>query len=250
MAVVRDLQREMCALFEVHPDDDGVQRVVTPLEYSDSGDRIVIRVRPQPDGQIRIDENGEAALYATMRGGEIDSEPVNRWIEDLQPPLAFNEEESIVATITDNRLIATYVFRVAEAAQQLHAIATSRAERQQSDIKERVEAVIKAVAAQLHAHVKSEVSLPIAGGFQADHVLELERPLIVIVATTAARLMEAELIHMQYRMEKRSGVVLAVAESQTAVGRKQFERAGYYTNKTVVFDEDAFPHLLNEYVSA
>lgn len=250
MNAVRDLKREICSLFEVHSDEDGVQRIVTPLEFSDSGDRIVIRVRHQPDGTFRVDENGEAALYASMRGGDVDSEAANRWVEELQSPLTFTEDETIAATITDERLITTYVFRVAEAAQQLHAIATSRAERQQSDIKERVAAVVRQIAAEMKAKVESDVTLPLAGAFVADHVIELKRPLIVIVATTAARLMEAELVHMQYRVQSRPGAVLAVAESQAAVTRKQFERAGYYTSKTVIFDEDAFPDLLNEYAAA
>jgi multidrug efflux pump subunit AcrA (membrane-fusion protein) len=250
MTAVRDLKREICSLFEVHSDESGVQRVVTPLEYSDSGDRIVIRVRRQPDGAFRVDENGEAALYASMRGGDVDSEATNRWGEELQSPLTFTEDETIAATITDERLITTYIFRVAEAAQQLHAIATSRVERQQSDIKDRVAAVVRQVAIELNANVESDVTLPLAGAFVADHVIALKRPLIVIVATTAARLMEAELIHMQYRVQSRPGAVVAVAESQAAVTRKQFERAGYYTSKTVVFDEDAFPDLLNEYAGA
>ena len=250
MTELRDLKREICSLFEVHPDQDGVQRIVTPLEYSESGDRIVIRVRPLGDGTYRIDENGEAALYASMRGGDVDSEPVNRWVEDLQAPVFFTEDETIAAVVADERLITPYIFRVAEAAQQLHAIATSRAERQHSDIKERVAAVVRQVSVELNVPMESEVPLPLAGAFVADHVIELRLPLIVIVATTAARLMEAELIHMQYRVQSRPGTVVAVAESQTAVTRKQFERAGYYTSKTVVFDEDAFPDLVAEYARA
>ena len=247
--LTRELQREICSLFEVYSDEAGVQRVVTPLEYSGSGDHVVVRVRPSPGG-YQIDENGEAALYASMAGGDLDSEVVARWAEELQPPVVFDDMEVIRANAAEARLIAPYIFRVAEAAQRLQAITTVRAERQQSDIKERVATAIRQVAAELGRTARPDVQLPIAGGLQADHVVDLDRPLIVVVATSAARLLEAEVIHMQYRMEKRPGLVLAVAESQAAVGRKQFERAGYYTAKTVVYDEDAFPQLLAEWAGA
>jgi hypothetical protein len=50
---------------------------------------------------------------------------------------------------------------------------------------------------------------------------------------------------MQYRMEKKPGRVLAVAENQKSVGKQQFERAAYYTHKTVAFSAEALPSLLH-----
>jgi hypothetical protein len=44
-----DLKRALCELFEIHLDERGVQRIVTPLEYPGSNDRVVLRVRPQAD---------------------------------------------------------------------------------------------------------------------------------------------------------------------------------------------------------
>jgi hypothetical protein len=41
---------------------------------------------------------------------------------------------------------------------------------------------------------------------------------------------------MQYRAMHMPGHVLAIAENQQAVGKTEFERANYYTWKTVVFD--------------
>ncbi len=45
-------------------------------------------------------------------------------------------------------------------------------------------------------------------------------------------------------MQKTPGFVLAVVESQKAVGKKQFERANYYTGKTMIFDADNFKSLV------
>lgn len=250
MELTTDVKRAICSLFEVHADENGVQRVVTPLEYTGSGDRIVVRLRPAGGG-VRIDENGEAALYATMGGGDLESEAVSRWIEDLPMTTAvsFDESQDLWAYTEDDRMVAPYIFRVAEAAQQLFAIATSRSERSTSDFKERVGEIVTAVAQRLNAEVEVDLELPIVGQLKADYVLNLRKPLLVIAATTGARLMEAELIHMQYRLEGKPGAVLAIAESQAAVGRKQFERAGYFTDKTVVFEPSALTQLLTQAVA-
>lgn len=96
----------------------------------------------------------------------------------------------------------------------------------------------------MNVSVESNVELPIAGGLKADHVLGTKTPLIVITATSATRLLEAEVIFMQYRADEKPGYVLAVAEDQQAVGKKQFERANYYTNKTVIYNPDAMRQLV------
>jgi hypothetical protein len=49
---------------------------------------------------------------------------------------------------------------------------------------------------------------------------------------------------MQYQLTRMSGFVLAIAESQSAVGKRQFERANYYTGKTVTFSEVDLPKLI------
>ena len=52
-------------------------------------------------------------------------------------------------------------------------------------------------------------------------------PLFVIAASSATRLLEAEVIHMQYRYTKQRGFILAVAESEKVVGKKQFHPLNY-----------------------
>lgn len=253
MVITSDLKQAICSLFEVHADEGGVQRIVTPLEYPGSSDRIVVRVRPSDDGQgFVIDENGEAAFYAGLNGGDVESEAIGRWSEELSlsSPVEFMDDEKLSAFASNERLIAPYVFRVAEAAQQLHAIATARADRQSNDFKERVKHIVQEIAFQLKLTCKSEVELPIAGGLKADHVLGSSNPLIIISATSATRLLEAEVIYMQYRADKKSGFVLAVAENQASVGKKQYERAAYYTNRAVIFNPDAFGKLISSEVAA
>lgn len=250
-AVTTDIKRAICSLFEVHADEGGVQRIVTPLEYPGSNDQIVIRVRPSADsGGFDIDENGEAAFYASLNGGDIDSEAVERWALELPVPVKFTEDEKITAFAKDELLIAPYIFRVAEAAQQLHSIATARADRQTSDFRDRIKMMVSEIASALNVSLQSDVELPIAGGLKADHLLGTQSPLIIIAATSPARLLEAEVIYMQYRADKKPGYVLAVAENQTVVGKKQFERANYYTNKSVIYNPDAFRQLITSELGA
>ena len=253
MVITSDLKRAICSLFEVYADEGGVQRIVTPLEYPGSSDRIVVRVRPSDDrlGFV-IDENGEAAFYAGLNGGDVESEAIGRWAEELSmsSPVEFTDDEKLSAFANNERLIAPYVFRVAEAAQQFHAIATARTDRQSNDFKERVKHIVQEIAGELQLPCKFDVELPIAGGLKADHVLGEKSPLIIIAATSATRLLEAEVIYMQYRADKKVGFVLAVAESQASVGKKQYERAAYYTNKAVIFNPDAFGKLISSEISS
>lgn len=247
MELKLDLKRAICALFEVHGDERGVQRIVTPLEYPGSHDAVVLRVRPQAD-HWQVDENGEAALYARMNGGDVEGDSVQRWAAVLAQSsrIDLDEDETLRCTVHDPRLLAPSLFRVASAAQQLFALATAHKEREAGDFKERVAAIITTVCADLNVPVQHNARLPISGDLEADHLIgdAQHTPLIVIAATSAKRLLEAEVIHMQYALSKTPGFVLAVAESQKAVGVKQFNRANYYTGKTVQFNPVDFAQLL------
>ncbi|WP_231927690.1 hypothetical protein [Caballeronia cordobensis] len=195
-----------------------------------------MRVR---NGAFSIDENGEACLCASMIGGDVECSAVEQWSQSMSQlsPARLCDDEVIRATTTEERLVVPYVFRVAEAAQQLYGVATSRAERRSgSDFKGRLSQTIVEIAKEFDLNHRAEVELPISGKFTADHVIETPTPSIVIAAMSDTRLLEGELIHMQYREAKKPGHVLAIAESQLVVGKAQFERANYYTWKTVVFD--------------
>ena len=243
-----DLKRALCELFEIHLDERGVQRIVTPLEYPGSNDRVVLRVRPQADHWV-VDENGEAALFARLNGGDTQSEAISRWADQCEPHLnvQYTEDETLCARVREPRLLAPTIFRVACAAQQLYALATSQLEREASDFKEQVAQVIKTVCEELKVSFKSQANLPISGDLQADYLIGDEaQPLIVIAAASVQRLLEAQMIHLEYRCLKKAGFVLAVVKSQQAVGTKQFHRANYYTAKTVQYHPSDFSNLLRQ----
>lgn len=206
MELSLDLKRAICALFEVHEDEQGVQRIVTPLEYPGSHDQVVLRARPRGD-QWQVDENGEAALYARMNGGDVEGDSVQRWAAQLEQTsqIDFDEDETLTAKVLDSRLLAPTLFRVASAAQQLYALATAHKEREASDFKEQVAQIVTEVCIALNVSVLHNARLPISGDLEADHLIgDDANPIIVISATSAKRLLEAEVIHMQYRLSSRS----------------------------------------------
>jgi hypothetical protein len=246
MELTTDLKRDICALFDVFKEASGTQRVVTPLEYPGSGDRVVVRARPRADHWV-IDENGEAAMFARMSGGELSSDSIKRWAANLVQTtrIELDADEQLTTKIEDPRLIAPTLFHVAAAAQQLFALATSAKERETSQFKEQVSSIVLEVCGDLNVPVRSNVILPVMGDMEADHLIGDEgNPLILVIANSTARLMEAELIHMQYRASNTKGYVLAVAENQAAVGVKHFNRANYFTGKTVAFNGSDLSQLL------
>lgn len=248
MKIRTALQHDICSLFDVTETEVGGWCVVTPMQYSGSNDHVVVYIQPADQGW-ELHDNGDAVLNANMLGFDTGTDALERWCEDLKgsSPVALdNDTERLTAHAADDRLLAPYVFRVAEAAQQLFSISTQRQERRSSNFKEQVSEVIAAVANALNRQVQYDADLPIAGGLKADFVIPGQTPLIIIAATSVARLMEAEIIFMQLRHQKEPGFVLAIAESPQAVGRKQFDRANYYTGKTVSFDRSHLAELVKD----
>ena len=242
----RDLGRAICRLFEVVDDEQGLRRVITPMEYAGAGDQVVVRVRPRVNG-FQIDENGEAAFYAAMAGGDLETDVIKRWAQDLMlnSPVHMEEDGTLSALAATEQHVAPYIMRISEAAQQLYALALSKTERKaNSDFKDRLKELVWSSAQHLKLKIESNVDLPIAGGLEADHVIEANHPIIIVAASSPTRLLEAEVICMQYRTERKPGRVIAVVESQKAVGVKQFERAGYYTDRTVVFNANSIEPMI------
>lgn len=231
------------SLFDVKT-DGSVSRVIMPVEYQGSGDNVIIRVRKRDNGYL-IDDNGEAAFNVRLAGFEPNNDLMAQYKETFfkTSPVEFDEDgETISAFTGEEKLIAPYVFRVAEAAQAYYSISTARALRENSGFKEALREVIKSIVDE--KELKTDFTLPIVGGWTADFYIEKDVPLIIIAATSTQRLLEAQMIYMQYKMEAKGGKVFAIAEKQQAVGKKQFERANYFTDKTVVFDKNNLPELL------
>lgn len=240
------LKKSICDLFTVEVESKRLARVITPLQYQ-GGDQVVVRVRKNDNG-FQIDDNGEASFFASLNGGDTESEAFARWVDELRliSPVELDDDEVLFASTASELDIALYIFRVAEVAQQLYAVSMPRGERVQNDFRERLQTIIQDIVREMRLPASQDAELPIAGGFVADYLIETKKPIIIIAATSSARLLEAEVIHEKYKSDKRPVTVIAVAENQAAVGKKQFERAAYYTDRALIFDELAFGSLIKQ----
>lgn len=240
----------ICGLFDVLPDEKGVYRVITPMEYIGTKEKVVVRIRPAGEGKFKIDDNGDAMFYASMSGADVESETVKTWLSELPNNFPISVEDEVILSQTDEEMeIASLVIKVAQVSQDFYSIATSRTKTQRSSdvFKNKVREAVYLAAEKSNAKVQSDVDLEdISGSFVADHVIDgSSGKLIVIAATSVQRLLEAELIHTSYEREKIQAKVIAVVESQEAVTKKQFERAAYYTDKTAVFSPHDFSGLIS-----
>lgn len=246
MKVQTDIKHRICSLFDVTETDDGGCCVVTPMQYTGSNDHVVVHIKANEGGWV-LHDNGDAVLNANMLGFDTGTEALERWASELNDhgPVSYDADTELLCTNTTNsNLLAPYLFRVAEAALGLFTTATQRNERRASNFKSQLHEVVTDIAVSLNFPLACDVDLPIAGGLTADFVINAPAPLIIVAATSTARLLEAEIIFMQYRHQKMPGFVLAIAETAQAVGRKQFDRANFYTGKTVGFDRAHLPELI------
>lgn len=159
-----NLQAELGSLFEVHAEEHGAQRVMTPFEFPGTGDRIIVRVRHHKEGYL-IDENGEACFRANMAGGDTESDEIARWAEALASYGCVNllKDETLAATTHDARQVALLTLRVAEAAQQLYAISTACTDPRSGDFATQLANLERVARKSLKVPFNSGVVLPGSG---------------------------------------------------------------------------------------
>jgi len=225
-----ELRQVMCGAFDVS-EEGQVLLVRTPFGL-DFNDDLVLRVRPVGEG-FQVDDNGDTLFALALDGVAPDAERVLEVASDIE----FNEEDGcLIARAPCARAVADAVFRVAGAALRVHSACRARERAPSSDLKARVIGLLTEVAEQAGVSIRLDEVVEQAGALTADAVLGDTAPLIVIAASSVERLMEAELLFLRRQLSNRPGYVCAVVPSATAVGRKHFSRASYYTDKAVEFD--------------
>lgn len=226
----------LCSRFEVREAEDALL-VCTPFVFDD-GDRIVVFVR-ESDGGYLVHDNGEAALRLMFEGVDIDSKRVRRWMlqsHQLHGVTWSDDDEHLACHVTSDGELAQAIMRVAEASTRMQAMAAIRDERSTgSEFKEMVKQLLGEVAKECEVEIGFDAPVDQYGVFTADALIQAHRPMAVIVATSAERLLEAEMIWMEARARQAKMYVLAVVEDESKVGRKHMKKAQYYTDKTVEF---------------
>lgn len=223
---------DFCKRFDwIGTNDNG--RLVTPWRYDD-GDQVVIFAHR--DGtQWRVDDNGEALFRLAAAGVDPESPAVVARLDAFPTLLGVQVGEDGETLTTRAAHLEQAAFAVAEASSQIMALACLRRVRPESDFRERVVQVVQAAAASLGVEARLDVPVDESQSLRADVYLLSRVPLIVIAATSAQRLMEAEIIWLDAARRQEPAYVLATVEDARAVGINQYTRANYYTDKTVEF---------------
>lgn len=225
---------DLCKELQVRRSGDGYV-VRTPFKYYDN-DSVVVFAWPNSCGVFRVSDNGEAAERLSMDGIDVAGERIDRWIGEAKVffKIDWDQEEQSFWVEVGEADLASAIFRVAEAASQLQAMTVVRNSLAESTFKAEVMTLIRDVARETGIDVKFDVA--VVSNFTADALfLAPVRPLAVVVAQSKDRLMEAELMWSNAKRLGDPTMVFAVVESSEKVGRKEVERAQFYTDKTLTF---------------
>jgi hypothetical protein len=223
---------QFCSGFQwVGTDDAG--RLVTPWRYDD-GDQVVVFARRE-GSEWRVDDNGEGLFRLAAAGVDPESPQVVARLSAFPTLLGVHVEDDGETLGARSEALEPAALAVAEASSQVMALACLRRERPRSGFREQVVQAVRAAAASAGVEARFNVPVDDSQSLTADVYLSSPVPLIVIAATSAQRLMEAEIIWLDAARRQEPAYVLAAVEDVRAVGISQYTRANYYTDKTVEF---------------
>lgn len=229
----------LCRQFSwVGQSQDADGHIVTPWRYDD-GDRVVVFVNRAPGRRWRLDDNGEALFRLAAAGIDPNSARVQTRLSMLPHLLGVQIDETgeQLLALTDDAGLEAGVLAVAEAATQLQGLAIDASPRSASNFRERVIGIIEDAAQEAHIEARRDVPTDESRSILADCYLCAATPIAVFAATSARRLLEAQMTWLDARRRQVPLYVLAAVESASAVGLSQYTRANYYTDKTVEMTE-------------
>ena len=232
-----NLARELCGRFSVTDTSEGMV-VRTGLHYDD-GDAITVFVRRTGDNLFTADDNGEAAFRLMTDGLDLENKSLVGWLQSIQATHRVHWDEQEQQLTTDPvpaAEVADAVMRIAECSSQMQGLIALRRPRSVSDFKEQIIKVLREAAEETQTPVRFDVPVRPDENLLADALFVTDHQLAVVVANSAERLMEAELIWALSQNERDPIQVLAVVESIQKIGAKQFSRAQYLTDKAVEYE--------------
>ncbi|MGM0517855.1 MAG: DUF1828 domain-containing protein [Pseudomonadota bacterium] len=247
----RQLRADLCDGFSLRQ-EDGITLIETPFVYDDR-DKVVAFVESSETGW-RVHDNGEAAFRLMLEGVNLESSKISRWIEQcgILSGVHWSAESEQLETLAGNAELARAIFRVAEASAQMQALAVLQEQRSAaSDFKEVLKSLLAEVSQECDIPVDWDSPVDQHEVFRADAVFRSRRPLAVIAANSAERLLEAEMIWMEAKNRKADLYVLAVTEDEKKPGHERVKKAQYYTDKTVEFSgmADRFRELVRSQIT-
>lgn len=223
---------------------------VTPLRYYDN-DQVVVFARRADSGNYLVTDNGETAMRLALDGVDTEAPRISQWLMDLDSIFGVHwssKDQELFLEATEAEL-SKAILRVAESASQFQAMTCLRPNvRAENLFREELLSQLHQVSLDTNIEIKLDVPVDDAQQFRADALFLSPTPLAVVIASTKERLLEAELMWTNAQRMNDPTRVMAVVESAEKVGRKEVDRANYFTTKTVVYRdfEKIFPRNLKD----
>jgi len=231
---------------------EGGYVVRTPFRYQDN-DSVVLVMRQHDGGRVCVSDGGDAFERLSIEGIDVDNERVQRFLSDVATLHGVHfDVDSLELTIQGALADAEEaVFSLAEVVLQVQALGVLRSTRAESDFRDAVMGLLRETASDMGIEMRPDATVLPGNHFTVDALLLSERPLAVVIASTTNRLLEAELLWSNVQRHGDPTRVIAVIESQKAVGLKQAERANHFTDKTLSYRdyEEGFKESLMTHVS-
>lgn len=136
------------------------------------------------------------------------------------------------------------ILRVAQCSVSLYSTVVLRPQKVASAFKDELREAIFSVMQK--EEVQEKYVVPDSHEITVDYFLSRASfaPIYIVAAADKSRLLEAELLSVQLRSQQRKDRVIAVIESQSKVGRAEYERSSYFVDKSLVFDKEQLPQML------
>ncbi len=233
-------------LFEVKKTQNpNVELIQTPLEFPGTNDQVVVRVRKSPQGYL-VDDGGDTEWFIEASGFSLESAGIEASKKHLYETLGveFNDDLVLFQRVETDAQLPMAVIQVAQAAVAFYEVASNRLERKEGRFRKELKEALREVAAEDGFEVSEDCAIAALQGQKADYRLTkkaLKNPIYVFAASDKARLLEAQLAFLALDREV---PVIAIAESQEKVGRRNFERAGYFTTKCLAYDKGSMRDLM------
>lgn len=237
----------ICQLFKVRPNvEEGVSIVETPLTYIGTNDNAVVHIQPLPKGRFRVDDGGNADWFASTAGYDFENNSVSYFIKQYSDLLDVHVDENgdVYSYAKDENDLSIKILRVAQFSVSLHSKAVLRQEKVNSAFKEELREAILSVMKE--DEIKEQYTVPDSHDLVADYLLHRSNssPIYIIAASDKSRLLEAELLSVQLKSQKRKEKVIAVVESQRKVSQSEYERSSFFLEKSLVFNKELLPDML------
>jgi hypothetical protein len=143
--VKKMLQSDFCKGYEIKQSDNFII-VKTPLRY-DNGDHVVIFLTPHPDDVFIIDDNGEAATRLMLEGVDIESQPIQTWLKNLQAihHIEWDDERETLWCEAHSQALAERVICTAQVSVQMQALIMTVSDQEDEDVleDEEIEALLE-----------------------------------------------------------------------------------------------------------